>query len=132
MSPLIVIVTVVALVVYLWTSIMVARGRARFTISPPAMTGHPDFERLVRVQGNTLEWLVLFLPGLWMFAGMVSVDWAAGLGVVWIVGRVLYALGYAQSAPKRGPGFGIQALATLALLVGALAGAVWKLTPPVG
>ena len=127
MNPWIVIVTVVALLVYLWTGAMVARGRRRFSIPPPAVGGHPDFERLVRVQGNTLEWLAMFLPGLWMFAALVNPVAAAVLGAVWIVGRILYAVGYAQSAPKRGPGFLIQALATVVLLFGSLAGAVWRL-----
>ena len=129
MNPWIVIVTVVALFVYLWTGALVGRGRAKFGIDAPAVSGHPDFERLIRVQGKTLEWLVLFLPGLWMFAALVSAPWAAALGVVWIVGRILYALGYAKAAPKRRAGFGIQALATLVLLLGSLAGAVWQVVP---
>jgi glutathione S-transferase len=127
MNPWIVIVTVLALVVYLWTGISVGRGRGKYGVSAPAMIGNPDFERLTRIQTNTLEWVVIFLPCLWMFANLVSAPIAAGLGVVWIVGRILYAVGYAKEASKRGPGFGIQALATLALLIGSLGGAVWKL-----
>ena len=132
MNAWIVIVTVLALLVYFWTGLMVELAREKLGVAAPAMTGHPDFERLIRVQGNTLEWLALFLPALWMFAGLVNAVAAAVLGLVWIVGRILYALGYAQSAAKRGPGFAIQGLATLILLFGALAGAVWKVVPPVG
>jgi glutathione S-transferase len=75
---------------------------------------------------NTLEWLPLFLPSLWLFAIYVSDVWAAGLGIVWILGRILYFQGYAAAAEKRGTGFTIQALATTALLLGAFAGVIAK------
>jgi len=69
---------------------------------------------------NTLEWMPVVLPALWLFAVYVS-DWlAASIGLVWIAGRILYLIGYSRAAEKRGPGFGIQALAGLVLLLGAL------------
>ena len=93
----------------------------------PAISGNPDFERVFRVQMNTLEWLPIFLPSLWLFAIYVS-DWIAALiGLVWIAGRIVYLVGYAQAAAKRGPGFGIQALAAGVLLLGALAAIVWRI-----
>ncbi len=88
------------------------------------MTGHPDFERRLRVQQNMVEQLVLFLPAMWMFATTISELWAAILGFVFCVGRAVYSVGYYASAPRRAPGFGIAALATIILLLGALIGTV--------
>ena len=127
--PWVAIVTIVSLLLYLGTSVNVARARAKFKVPAPAMSGHPDFERAVRVQMNTLEWLPIYLAGLWLFAVYVEPRVAAGLGVVWIAGRALYVRGYMQAANKRGPGFLVQAAATLVLALGALAGAAWKLIP---
>jgi glutathione S-transferase len=81
-------------------------------------------ERALRVQGNTLEWLVIFLPALWMFAPFWGAYLGAGLGVLWIIGRMIYMAGYLRDVKSRGPGFGIQAIVTIILLVGAAAGAV--------
>ena len=127
MHPLVAVVTLLALVLCLWMGISVARARRRFGVAPPAMTGHEEFERHVRVHGNTLEWLVIFLPCLWLFAIYVDDRIAAGLGLVWIVGRVIYALGYRREAKARRPGFFVQAMAVLLLFLGALGGAVWSL-----
>jgi glutathione S-transferase len=121
------IVTCLALLFYLFTSIQVSRARTAFGIKPPAITGHPDFERVFRVQMNTLEWMPIFLPSLWLFAIYVSDPVAAVLGAVWIAGRVLYLTGYSQAAAKRGTGFGIQAAACAVLLLGALGAILWRL-----
>jgi glutathione S-transferase len=121
---LVALVTLLALLTYLWTGMNVAGHRRRHGIAPPAMSGAPEVERALRVQGNTLEWLALFLPGLWLFALYWSDAVAAGLGVVWIVGRLLYAFGYMKEANARYPGFGVQAAATFILLIGALIGVV--------
>ncbi len=105
----------------------VARARAKFGIKLPAISGNTDFERVFRVQANTLEWLPLFLPSLWLFAIYVSDPVAAAIGLVWIVGRILFMVGYTQAAEKRGPGFAIQAAATIILWVGALGAIIWRL-----
>jgi glutathione S-transferase len=114
------IVTCLAILFYSFTTIKVARARSAFGIKAPAISGSPDFERVFRVQMNTLEWMPIFLPSLWLFAIYVSDGIAAALGLVWIAGRILYMTGYSQAAEKRGLGFGIQALATIVLLLGAL------------
>ena len=92
----------------------------------PAISGNPDFERVFRVQMNTLEWMPIFLPSLWLFAIYISDPVAAALGVVWIVGRILYMIGYSQAAEKRGrlrdPG-----LAAGILWLGASGMIVWRL-----
>jgi uncharacterized MAPEG superfamily protein len=88
------------------------------------MTGHPAFERAVRVQGNTLEQLIVFLPALWMFGHFVSPPGAALLGLAFLIGRALYWRGYVQDPPRRGPGFLIGLVATLLLLTGGILGAL--------
>lgn len=121
------IVAVLSLLFYLLTSVNVARARAKFKVAAPAMTGHPEFERAIRVQMNTLEWLPVYLVSLWLFGVYVEPRVAAAIGVVWILGRALYMRGYMQAAGKRGLGFLIQAAATFALLLGGVAGAILKL-----
>jgi glutathione S-transferase len=127
MHPLVALVTVVALMLFAWQGLRVGSARSRFGVEAPATTGHPDFERHFRVHANTLEGLMLFLPSLWLFAIFLN-DWiAAALGAVWIVGRIVYTIGYAQQASRRGLGFSIQALAGMALLLGAGGAIVWTL-----
>ena len=91
------------------------------------MTGHPDFERVYRVQMNTLEWMPIFLPSLWLFAIYISDPIAAALGLVWIAGRVLYLAGYSKAVEKRSPGFAVQAIAVIILWAGSLGMIVWRL-----
>ncbi len=121
------LVTCLAIALYFFTSIRVAKARAKFGIKAPAITGNDDFERVFRVQMNTLEWLPIFLPSLWLFAIYISDPVAAVIGLLWIAGRALYMTGYSQAANKRGRGFGIQALATGILWLGALGAIVWRL-----
>jgi len=121
------LVTCLAMMFFFFTSTRVARARASFDVKAPAITGNPDFERVFRVQMNTLEWMPIFLPSLWLFAIYISDPVAAALGLVWIAGRVLYMTGYSQAANKRGTGFGIQALAAGILLSGALGMIVWRI-----
>ncbi|HEY5127915.1 MAG TPA: MAPEG family protein [Bradyrhizobium sp.] len=121
------LITCLAIALYFLTSIRVAKARAAFGIKAPAISGHPDFERVFRVQMNTLEWLPIFLPSLWLFAIYLSDPVAAAIGLVWIAGRILYMTGYSQAAEKRGRGFRIQAMATGILWLGALGAIVWRL-----
>lgn len=121
-SALPALTTLVALLLYFVTIVNVGRARVKYRIEAPAVTGHPDFERVHRVQINTLEQLAAFLPALWLFALYVSPAWASVLGTVWIAGRALYAVGYYRAAEKRGAGFGIAAMAFVALWLGAVWG----------
>jgi len=114
------LVTLFAVLVYFWMAAMVARTRGRVGIFAPAMTGDPTLERTIRAHVNTLEWLPIFLPSLWLFAIYWHAGVAAMLGLVWIVGRVVYFIGYRAAAAKRRTGFFIQAIAASALLLGAL------------
>ena len=119
------IVTILALLLYFYMGLRVGQGRSKYDVPAPAITGNPDFERLFRVQANTLEWLPIFLPALWLFALYWNDLVAAGLGAVWIVGRYVYMTGYSKAAGSRSAGFGVQAIATAALLFGALGRLVW-------
>lgn len=121
------LVTAIALLVYLVLTVNVGRARAKYKIMPPQMSGNPNFERVVRVQQNTLEQLVLFLPALWLFSEFVSPTWGAGLGAIWVVGRIIYAWGYYQAAEKRTIGFAIGSLTLLTLLGGSLVGIILPL-----
>lgn len=121
------LITCLAILFYLFTGIQVSRARVALGVKAPAVSGHPDFERVFRVQMNTLEWMPVLLPSLWLFAVYISDAAAAILGLVWIAGRILYLIGYSQAAAKRGPGFGIQALAAIMLWAGALGAIVWRL-----
>lgn len=124
---LVAIVTALALVEYIYIAMQVASARGKFDVPAPATTGHEIFERTYRVQQNTVEQLVVFLPSIWMFAHYLSAPIAAGLGLVFIVGRALYLTGYVKDPGSRGRGFIISFGANLVLLLGGLAGAIFAL-----
>jgi glutathione S-transferase len=114
------IVTLLALLVFAWMGTRVSAARGKAGIRPPAMTGDPLLERTIRAHYNTLEWMPIFLPSLWLFAIYWNSTAAAILGVVWIIARIVYFLGYTAAASKRSLGFLIQTLTVAALLFGAL------------
>ena len=99
--------TLLALLWYVITSFQVGRMRVRYKVEAPATTGDPAFERAFRVQMNEIEQLVAFLPAMWIFAWFGNPRWAAIACAIFIVGRILYALGYWVAAEKRSIGFGI-------------------------
>lgn len=119
------LVTLLAIGLFLYMGVRVGQARAKFKVPAPAITGHPEFERTFRVQQNTLEGLMMFLPALWMFSSFVNAWAAAALGLAWVVGRYLYMEGYIKAADKRDVGFAIQAVATILLLAGTLIGVIW-------
>ena len=121
------IVTCLAILFYFFTTVQVSKARTASGIKAPAISGNPDFERVFRVQMNTLEWMPIFLPSLWLFAIYISDAIAAALGVVWIIGRILYMIGYSEAAAKRGRGFAIQGGAAMLLWLGALGAIAWRL-----
>jgi glutathione S-transferase len=118
------VVTLLAVILYFWIGFRVGQARVKFGIKAPATTGNPDFERIFRIQMNTLEWMPIFLPAIWLAAIYVSDIGAALLGVVWIAGRVLYMRGYAEATEKRETGFFVQAIAAGVLWLVALIGAL--------
>lgn len=118
------VVTGLVLVEYVFFTMRAGLMRGRHEIAAPHMTGHAVFERHYRVQANTLEQLIVFLPALWLFAAYVHAGVAALLGLVFGVGRALYYRGYVEDPARRGPGFLIGGVATLILLAGGLLGAL--------
>jgi uncharacterized MAPEG superfamily protein len=119
------VVGLLAVLEYITIAMLTGRARGQYGVKAPATTGHPIFERWYRVQQNTLEQMIAFLPGLFLFASYVSARWAGILGLVFIAGRFLYARGYIADPEKRGPGFAISMLATLILVLGGLFGAAF-------
>jgi glutathione S-transferase len=111
--------TLLAVFVLIFTFAQTGRFRHKHKILAPAMTGHPEFERAVRVQMNTIEQVVIFLPLLWLATIYFRIyGWVpAALGFVWCIGRIIYSMGYMAAPEKRGPGFGISVLASLGLLI---------------
>jgi glutathione S-transferase len=121
------IVTVLAVLQFIIFGFQVGGARGKYGVKAPATTGNEVFERLFRIQQNTLELLVGFIPGIYLFGHYWSPLWAAALGVVYLVGRQIYAASYARDPAKRGPGFGLSFLPVAALLIGGMIGAVWQL-----
>src|SRR5271154_4182263 len=117
-------VTLLALLVYFLITGSVARARAKYGVKAPAVTGNEHFERAYRVQMNTLEQMALFLPALWLYAAYVSDRGAAVGGLIWVVGRVIYALAYVRDPASRGPGAMISLIAAAGLWLGAAYGVV--------
>jgi len=116
------IVTLLVVAFYFFLATRVAEAHGRFNVKLPAMIGNPDFERIVRVHVNTLEWMPTFLIPLWLCAIYLNDVAAAVLGLVWIGGRVVYFIGYRKAVEKRLPGFFIQSSACILLFIGAIAG----------
>lgn len=108
-------------------TINVGRARAKYKVLPPQMTGDANFERVLRVQQNTIEQMVLFLPALWIFSFYVNSLWGTAIGAIWLLGRVIYAWGYYQAAEKRMIGFVISTFSSVVLLLGALVGCILSL-----
>jgi uncharacterized membrane protein YecN with MAPEG domain len=118
------LVTLLALLVYFWMLIGAGGARSRHKIVAPATTGHPEFERKLRVQQNSLELLIMFIPSLWIFCLTIQVLVGAALGLIFVIGRIIYALSYAAAPEKRGLGFGLSILPTMILLLGGLVGVI--------
>jgi glutathione S-transferase len=124
------IVTILAILVYFWTLMAVGGMRGKHGVKAPTMTGHLEFECAVRVQMNTLEQLPVFLPLLWLatlyFSPAVSMAYLSWLppvlGVIWVIGRIIYKNGYMAAPEKRSTGFLIAGIALIGLLICALVG----------
>ena len=114
--------TLAALAVYGWTVFNAGRARVTYTVLAPSMDGPPAFLRAMRVQANTLEQLPLLLAPLWLCASFLGDAWAAGGGVLWCIGRIVYALAYYRSPPSRAAGYLISLAACAALMGGAVLG----------
>jgi glutathione S-transferase len=118
------LVTLLAVILVVGMSLWVARQRERLGVQPPGTGGPHEFERAFRIHANTAEGLAPFLAALWLCAIYLQPLVAAILGLIWIVGRIVYAFGYSASAAGRKPGFVISMIAMVLLIAGALIGVV--------
>ena len=127
MFPYCATVTVLGVLVYWWTTMMVGRARYAHKVEAPSTDGPPEFQRAFRAQMNTLEQIVIFLPLLWLFAAAWGDMYAAIIGIFWPIGRILFARGYIADPKKRSLGFGISFFCSAILLVGTVVGIAWRL-----
>ena len=118
------LIVALALLQFFAFATAVGRAREKYNVPAPATTGNEVFERYFRVQMNTLELLVMFVPGIWMFGFYVSGVVAAALGAIYLVGRCIYYFAYVKDPGKRSLGYGVSAAPVAALVIGALVGAV--------
>ena len=118
------IVIIIAVFEFFGFGLAVAKARGRYGCPAPATAGHEMFERYYRVQMNTLEQLVIFIPAIVLFAWVFDPRWAAAIGVVWILGRLVYFRSYVRDPRSRALGFAMTALPSLGMLAAALVGLV--------
>ena len=116
------LVAIVAVIQFIAFGALTGRARARAGLKAPAVTGDEGFERMYRVQMNTLEVMVVFLPALFLAAKYWSPVFVAATGAVYLVGRLLYWRAYVADPARRGPGFALSILPALVLAVAALVG----------
>jgi glutathione S-transferase len=116
------LVTGLALLLYMLLSLNVARARGRYGVAAPATAGDPAFDRVFRVQQNTLEQLVVFVPGLWLFSIFVSPAWGPAIGFLWLLARIFSAWSYSRDPASRGPGFVVSAICNVVLIIGSIGG----------
>jgi uncharacterized membrane protein YecN with MAPEG domain len=127
---LVILVVMLALIQYIWFGILVGRARVKYGIHAPAMAGHPEFERRARVHANTLEQLVIFIPVVFAYAWLAdNLGWrgseiAAFLGVIYLVGRHVYARSYVKDPASRSIGFMLTFLPCGFMILGALVAVV--------
>jgi glutathione S-transferase len=120
--PLTSLVTLLVVLLLAFNGINVGRARGRYGVKAPATHGNELFERVFRVQMNTLEGAVALLPALWIYAVYIGDRGAATTGAVWLVARVWYAIAYQKDPGKRHPAYGLAFVALAGAWLGALYG----------
>jgi uncharacterized membrane protein YecN with MAPEG domain len=122
--PLTTLAILIALLVYFGLAVVVGQARAKFGVPAPQSGGHPEFDKRYRVQMNTLEQIVMFVPAAMFAAPVLGDPITATIALVWSVGRLLYARGYYVDPAKRSLGFMLTFLPTIILIIAAAYGAV--------
>jgi uncharacterized membrane protein YecN with MAPEG domain len=121
------IVTALAVLQFIVFGFKVGKARERYGVKAPAIAGNEIFERHFRVQQNTLETLIALLPGLYLFSNYFNPLLAAGLGLIYLIGREVYAYSYVRNPAQRGAGYALTILPTVVLILGGLFGAIRQL-----
>jgi len=116
------LIVLLVLLQYVWFTVRVGLGRGKYKVDAPACGGDEGFERLFRVQQNTLEQLIVFIPAAYAFAYYMSPLWVLAPGIVFILGRFLYAAEYVKDPKTRTPGMVLTLAANVVLILGALFG----------
>ena len=116
----VVAVVMLALLQYTWFGIEVGRARGRFEVPAPATTGHENFERFFRAHQNTTEQLVVFLPAMFACAYLVNETLAAAMGLLFVIGRLMYFRGYTDPEKSRSLGFGLGLIANTVMILATL------------
>lgn len=111
-----------ALIEYFVFAALVGKARGKYGVHAPATSGNEIFERYFRVQQNTLELLILFVPALWIACAYFDPRWVAVVGVVYLIGRIVYLRGYVSDPKSRGLGFLLSIVPIGALILGAVFG----------
>ena len=121
------LITLLAVMQFLYFGFEVGKLRGRHGVRAPAVSGHPEFERMFRVHQNTMEQLLMFIPALWVCAQFGEPRWAAAIGFFFVVGRQIYKVTYAADPSKRSLGFAISSVTTAVLIGWGLYGVVTKI-----
>ena len=125
--PLTALATILALLVFTAFGAVVTRARGKYGVAAPATYGHPEFDRRFRVHVNTLEQLAILLPVLWLCAVWIGDAWAGLGGLVWCVGRIVYARGYYREARQRESGFYITVTPVVVMTIAVIVAVAMKL-----
>ena len=121
------IVISLALLQYIYFMFAVGGARGKYGVKAPSCSGNEEFEKHFRVHQNTLEQLLVFIPGMFLFAHYINPVWGAGIGLVFIIGRFIYAYAYINNPDKRAPGMLLSFFPNVILVLGGIIGAIMKL-----
>ena len=125
--PLVYLTILLSLVQFLYFTLRAGITRGKYKIDAPNTTGNETWERIFRVQQNTMEQLIMFIPGILLFAHYVSPKWALVPGVLFIIGRQIFSHLYVNNPPKRAPGMALSMLSNVTLILGSIVGIILEL-----
>jgi glutathione S-transferase len=117
-----VIIISIALLQYIFFTGRAGFARGKYEVKAPKTDGNDTWEILFRVQQNTMEQLVIFIPGMIAFSIYVSEVWVLLPGILFVVGRQVYSHLYIKNPDSRGPGMVLSFFSNIALVLATLIG----------